>query len=123
MLWRIIVTFFIAAGFAFAIVQEQILVGLAVLAAGFAILQVLRVRYKSVVLSDERTKRINEKAGLGTFSILMGSGAILIISELILSSAGIESPQLKTFVEPFSYLILGLMLIYTVLTLYYQRKM
>jgi uncharacterized membrane protein len=122
-LWRIVVTFFVAAGFGFAIVQEQILVGLAILAAGFAILQVLRVRYKSVVLADERTKRINEKAGLGTFWFFMVSGAILTLLGLVLSYVGIEIQLLKTFVEPLSYLILGLMLVYSILTLYYSRKM
>jgi uncharacterized membrane protein len=66
-IWRIAVTFFVALGFGFAIDQGQILIGLAVLAAGFAILQVLRVRYKSVILADERTKRIAEKATLELF--------------------------------------------------------
>jgi hypothetical protein len=55
---------FCCSCFGFAIDQGQILIGLAVLAAGFAILQVLRVRYKSVILADERTKRIAEKPPL-----------------------------------------------------------
>ncbi len=122
-LWRIAITFFVALGFGFAIDQGQALIGLAVLAAGFAILQVLRVRYKSVILADERTKRINEKAAFGTFWVLMVFGASLILVELTLSYAGIKIPQLSAFVEPLSYIILSLMLVYTCLTVYYSRKM
>jgi uncharacterized membrane protein len=122
-IWRIAVTFFVALGFGFAIDQGQILIGLAVLAAGFAILQVLRVRYKSVILADERTKRIAEKATFGTFWVLMVFGTSLILVELTLSYAGIKIPQLSAFVEPLSYIILSLMIVYTCLTVYYSRKM
>jgi uncharacterized membrane protein len=122
-IWRAATTFFVAFGFAFALVQEQIIMALAVLAAGFAILQVLRARYKSIILSDERTKRINEKAAFGTFWVLMVGGAVLIFSQLILNYLGITIEPLASLTEPLSYFILALMLIHSVLTLYYSRKM
>ncbi len=120
---RIITTLFVAFGFALGIAQAQTIVSLAVLAAGLVILQVLRARYKSVILSDERTKRINEKAALSTFWFFMISGVLIILSQLILDFAGIEIQQLKAFTEPLSYLILGLMLVHSVLAAYYSRKM
>jgi uncharacterized membrane protein len=120
---RILTSVFVAAGFAFALVQDQYLVGFAVLAAGFAILQVLRTRYKSVLLSDERTKRISERAAQTTLVLFMVASAVVICSQLVFVSAGIEIPQLQAITEPLSYLILALMLSYSILTFYYQKKM
>ncbi len=120
---RAIATVFVAAGFAFAIVQEQIIVAIAVLAAGFAILQVLKARYKSVISSDERTKRINEKAAMNTLTLFMVSGAVLIITQLALDFAKIDLPQLKAFTEPLSYLIIVFMAVYSILAMYHSRKM
>lgn len=97
--------------------------GMGVFAAGFAILQVLRSRYKSVIVSDERTKSINEKAALSTFVFFMVGGAAIIMSQLILGYIGVTIQPLSAFAEPLSYLILALMLVYSVLTLYYSRKM
>ncbi len=120
---RALVTIFVAAGFSFAIVQEQIVVAIAVLVAGLAILQVLKARYKSVVLADERTKRINEKAAMNTLTFFMVSSAILIITQLTMNFAKIDIPQLRAFTEPLSYLIIVFMMVYSILTLYYSRKM
>ncbi len=122
-IWRAVTTLFVAFGFGFAIVQNQIVVALGILAAGFAILQVLRLRYKSVILSDERTKSINEKAALGTFVFFMVAGAVIIMSKVILDYVGVNIQPLAAFIEPLSYFILILMLVYSVLALYYSRKM
>ncbi len=120
---RVLLTFFIAVGFGIGVVQEQIIISLAFLAAGFVILQVLRARYKSVLLSDERTKRINEKAALGTFWAFTVSGALLILTELILDYVGLDIPEFRIFTQLLSYMILALMLVYSVLSFYYLKKM
>lgn len=122
-IWRVLVGFFVAFGFAFAVIQNQFLVAFAIFAAGFALIQVLQARYKSVILSDERTKRIGEKAAQNTLVLFMVGSAAIICSQLILASAGIEIPELQAFVESLSYMILALMLVYSLLSFYYSRKM
>lgn len=122
-IWRVLIGFFVAFGFAFAAVQSQFLVAFAVLAVGFALIHVLQGRYKSIVLSDERTRRIGEKAAQNTIVIFMVGSAAIICTQLILVSVGIEVPQLQAFVEPLSYMILAFMLVYSALSFYYSKKM
>ncbi|XHH09279.1 MAG: DUF2178 domain-containing protein [Candidatus Bathyarchaeia archaeon] len=122
-IWRMIVTLFISAGFSFGIIQEQFIVSLAFLAAGLAILQVLRTKYKSVVLSDERTKLIGEKASQNTILCFIVGSSILICVQLVLTSFGIEIQELQAFTQPLSYLILAFMLVYSIFSFYYSRKM
>jgi uncharacterized membrane protein len=120
---RILTGFFVAFGVAFSIVQNQIILTLAFLVTAIAVNQLLKARYKSVVLADERTTRISEKAGLTTFWFFIFSGAGVIILQLVLSYVGVEYQPLKAFTEQISYVILALMAIYNVLFLYYSRKM
>jgi uncharacterized membrane protein len=120
---RILTIVFVAFGVAFSVVQEQIILTLVFLIIAVAVNQVLKARYKSVVFADERTKRISEKAGLTTFWFFICAGAGLIILQLILHSLGLENEPLKAFVEPLSYIILALMMIYNILYVYYSRKM
>jgi uncharacterized membrane protein len=122
-IWQVFIGFFVSFGFAFAVAQNQFLVALAVLAAGFALIRVLQGRYKSVVLSDERTKLIGEKAAQTTIVILMVGSAVVISAQLILLSLGIQVPWFQAFIEPLSYMILTLMLVYGLVTFYYLKKM
>jgi uncharacterized membrane protein len=122
-IYRGIVTLFMSAGFSFGIIQEQIVVSLVFLAAGLAIIQVLSSKYKAVVLSDERTKVIGEKAAQNTVLFFILGSSVVICAQLILGSVGIKIAELEAFTQPLSYLVLAFMLVYSIFTFYYSRKL
>lgn len=122
-IWQIVTTVFIAVGIAVAMGSDQPRVAIVVLATGLLLRWMLKARYKAVILVDERTKRIGERAGSTTFWIFLVATALTMVAQLILDSVSIRIPQLKEMMEPLSYIALGIMAVYAVLVRYYSRKM
>lgn len=122
-IWRGATAFFVAAGMAFSIVTQQPLAALVVLTTGFLILRMLRAKYREVTLVDERVVRIGEKAASTTFRVFLVSGALIVVSELMLKSISIELIPLEEAIQPLSYAVLVVMAIYWIFQVYYSRKM
>jgi len=122
-IWRAVITLFVAGGMALAIENNQPWLGIIVLGTGFTMLSMLRNKYKSVVLVDERIKRITEKAASTTLWFFFVATATTAIIELTLETLGYEIIQLKVIMEPLSIITLGVIVVYTILVRYYSKKM
>jgi uncharacterized membrane protein len=105
------------------IFKQQLLVAFVILANGFWILWMLRARYKALVLVDERTARIEEKAASAAYALFLVAGWTVILVEYVLEAVGIRIQPFETAVEPLSYALLGLMLAFGIVHSYYSRKM
>ncbi len=122
-IWQIVVAVFVAVGIGVTIESDQPWMAIIILATGLLLRWMLKARYRAVVLVDERTRRISEKAGSATFWVFLVAVALTMVATLILGSVGIGVTALKEAMEPLSYAALAIMAVYTILVKYYSRKM
>ena len=118
-----LVAVLVAAAIGFAVFGNQPFIAIGVLAGGFAFLLVVRGRYRTVVLRDERTSRLGEKAASTTFWIFLLSAAAVIGAEFVLEDLGIGIQSLKSLDEPLGQILIGLMRTYSAVHSYYSRRM
>ena len=115
----VIITMVVAALISWAIVAGNALIPVPAVAAGTVILYLCKKRVKEVV-EDERVYRIAEKASRLTIQI---SGILMAIAgaTLLAASRG-GSPDLEQTGFAVAYSACGLLLIYYISYIYYNKK-
>jgi uncharacterized membrane protein len=122
-LLRILVAVFVAGGMAVALIGRQILVAVAIPAVALMLLWMVRGRHRTIVLKDERVKRIQEKAASTTLVLFLVAGAVTIMAAYVLEALGFVVEPLRAAIEPLGQTLIGLMLAYGAAQIYYSRKM
>lgn len=121
---RIALIIFIAGGIGFAIAIRNLIAGGIIFIIGLFLSIFLRKRYKDIVIADERTRRISEKAFTGAFMIYAVSIGIANLAIVFLESLNLETiNQIKPAIYQLSYAFFIIIALYWVLYIYYQRKM
>jgi uncharacterized membrane protein len=113
----------IAAAIGSAMAGGEPIVAVAVLSAGFLILFMLRERFRILVLKDERTSKIGEKAASTTFWLFIACGGLVIVAGLASRNLGYSVRWLEAGIEPLGTILFGLMLAYSAIHYYYSAKM
>jgi uncharacterized membrane protein len=121
---RIVITILIAASMGFAIATRNLIGGVMILLIGLFLFLFMKSRYKDVVITDERTRKISEKAIAGAFwiylvSIVLANIAVIFLGHLNLGVID----QIKPAVTYITYTFFFLIFLYEVLRFYYKNKM
>lgn len=121
---RIVITILIAASMGFAIATRNLIGGGMILLIGLFLFLFMKSRYKDIVITDERTRKISEKAIAGAFwiylvSIVLANIAIILLGHLNLGVID----QVKPSVTYITYTFFFLIFLYEVLRFYYKNKM
>lgn len=121
---RIVITILIAAGMGFAIASRNLIGGVMILFTGLFLFLFMKQRYKDVVIADERTRKISEKAIVGAFWIYLVSIVLANIAVIVLGPLDLEIiDQIKPAVTYITYTFFFLVFLYEALRFYYKNKM
>ncbi len=120
---RLVIAFLIAAGMGFAIVTRNLIGGVMIVFTLF-LLVFMKNRYKDVVIADERTRKISEKAISGAFWIYLISIVLADIAVIFLGPLDLEIiDRIKPAVYHITYTFFFLIFLYETLRYYYTNKM
>ncbi|MCZ7356645.1 MAG: DUF2178 domain-containing protein [Candidatus Methanoperedens sp.] len=121
---RILTAVLVAAGMGFAIATRNLIGGVMILAIGLSLFLFMKTRYKDVVIADERTRKISEKAIAGAFWIYLVSIVLANIAVIFLGPLDLEIiEQVKPAVTYITYTFFFLIFLYEALRFYYKNEM
>ncbi len=107
----------------FAIVTRNLIGGVMIVFTLF-LLVFMKNRYKDVVIADERTRKISEKAISGAFWIYLISIVLADIAVIFLGPLDLEIiDRIKPAVYHITYTFFFLIFLYETLRYYYTNKM
>jgi uncharacterized membrane protein len=121
---RLAISFFIAAVMGFAIITRNLIGAVIILFSGLFLFFFMKRRYKDVVIVDERTQQISDKAIAGAFwiyivCIVLANIAVFLLGPLNLEIIG----RIKPAVDHITYTFFFLIFLYEALRYYYKNKM
>ena len=121
---RFAIAFLIAAGLGFSITTRNIIGSILILLIGLFFLVFMKREYKDVVICDERTRKISEKAITGAFWIYLASIVLADIAVIFLGPLDLEIiDRIKPAVYHITYTFFFLIFLYETLKYYYMNKM
>jgi len=121
---RLVIAFLIAAVIGFAIVTRNLIGAIIILFIGLFLLVFMKKRYKDVVIADERTQKISEKAIAGAFWIYIVCIVLANIAVFFLGQLNLEIiDRIKPAVNHITYTFFFLIFLYEALRYYYTNKM
>lgn len=121
---RLAISFLIAAVMGFAIITRNLIGAVIILFSGLFLFFLMKRRYKDVVIVDERTQQISDKAIAGAFwiyivCIVLANIAVFLLGPLNLEIIG----RIKPAVDHITYTFFFLIFLYEALRYYYKNKM
>jgi len=121
---RLVIAFLIAAVIGFAIVTRNLIGAIIILFIGLFLLVFMKKRYKDVVIADERTQKISEKAIAGAFWIYIVCIVLANFAVFFLGPLNLEIiDRIKPAVNHITYTFFFLIFLYEALRYYYTNKM
>ena len=121
---RLVISFLIAAVMGFAIVTRNLIGAVMILFTGLFLLVFMKRRYKDVVIADERTQKISDKAIAGAFWIYIVCIVLANIAVFFLGPSNLEIiDRIKPAVNHITYTFFCLVFLYEALRYYYMNKM
>ena len=121
---RLVIAFLIAAVIGFAIVTRNLIGAIIILFIGLFLFLFMKKRYKDVVIADERTQKISEKAIAGAFWIYIICIVLVNFAVFFLGSLNLEIiDRIKPAVNHNTYTFFFLIFLYEALRYYYTNKM
>lgn len=121
---RLVISFLIAAVMGFAIVTRNLIGAVMILFVGLFLLVFMKRRYKDVVIADERTQKISDKAIAGAFWIYIVCIVLANIAVFFLGPLNLEIiDRIKPAVYHITYTFFFLIFLYEALRYYYTNKM
>ena len=121
---RLVISFLIAAVMGFAIITRNMYGAVAILFSGIFLFVFMKKRYKDVVIADERTQKISEKAIAGAFWIYIVCIVLANIAVFFLVPLNLEIiDRIKPAVYHITYTFFLLIFLYEALRYYYTNKM
>jgi uncharacterized membrane protein len=121
---RLAISFLIAAVMGFAIITRNLIGAVIILFSGLFLFFLMKRRYKDVVIVDERTQQISDKAIAGAFwiyivCIVLANIAVFLLGPLNLEIIG----RIKPAVDHITYTFFFLIFLYEALRYHYKNKM
>ena len=121
---RMALSFLIAAVMGFAIITRNLIGAVMILFTGLFLLVFMKKRYKDVVIADERTQKISEKAIAGAFWIYIVCIVLANFAVFFLGPLNLEIiDRIKPAVNHITYTFFFLIFLYEALRYYYTNKM
>jgi len=121
---RLVISFLIAAVMGFALVTRNLTGAVIILFAGLFIFVFIKRRYKDIVITDERTRKISEKSIAGAFWIYIVCIVLANISVIFLGPLDLEIiDRITPAVHYITYTFFFLIFLYEALKYYYMNKM
>ncbi len=121
---RITIGILLVFGMLVAISLRNPIAAAVIFLIGLLLLKLLGDRYRDLVLKDERTLRIGEKALSRAFVIYAVGIGIATIAIVFMEPLNLEIiNQIKPLINQLSYAIFPLFVLFYLLYFYYQRKM
>lgn len=121
---RLVISFLIAAVMGFAIITRNLAGSVMILFLGLFLFFFMKKRYKDVVIADERTQRISEKAITGAFWIYLASIVLADIAVFFLGPLDMEIiVRIQPAVYHITYTFFFLIFLYEAFRYYYTNKM
>ena len=121
---RFAIVFLTAAGLGFSITTRNIIGAIVIFFIGLFLFVFMKRTYKEVVICDERSQKISDKAITGAFWIYLASIALSNIVVIFLGPLYLEIiDQIKPAVYHITYTFFFLIFLYETLRYYYNNKM
>lgn len=121
---RFVIAFLIAAGFGFSIITRNIIGSIVIFFIGLFLFVFMKRTYQEVVICDERTRKISDKAIIGAFWIYLASIALADIAVIFLGPLNLKIiDQIKPAVYHITYTFFFMIFLYETLRYYYTNKM
>ena len=116
---RIFILIIMVGLISWAIVSGNVWIPIPVIIAALVIVLLLRMRVKEIIV-DERVFSIAEKASLAAFRVFGIAAAIIGVTFVALGQGVV--PELEPIGLTLAFSVCGLLLIYYIANLYYNRK-